>query len=60
MQTKPNQTGSEICSIRIIFPVNSDEQAIECKKKVQAALADMPEAQIHFTLMPKPPAGLQR
>jgi len=50
----------EICSIRIGFPVVSDEQAIEYKKKVTAVLADIPEVQIQFSLMPMPnmPSGL--
>jgi len=44
----------EICSIRVIFPVMSDEQAIDCKKKIAASVVDIPEAQIHFSLMPIP------
>ncbi|GAI82563.1 unnamed protein product, partial [marine sediment metagenome] len=27
------------CTIRIMFPVESDEQAIDCKKKVKEALS---------------------
>ena len=41
----------EICSIRIMFPVESDEQAINYKKKIAALLAEIPEAQIQFSLM---------
>jgi hypothetical protein len=44
---QPNQ---EICSIRIMFPVESDEQAIEYKKKIAALLAEIPDAQIQFSL----------
>lgn len=44
----------EVCTIRIIFPVESDEQAIGCKKKIAAAVQDISEAQIHFSLMPLP------
>ncbi|KKL05719.1 hypothetical protein LCGC14_2603230 [marine sediment metagenome] len=47
--------GNEICTIRIVFPVITDEEAIEVKKKIEAALADKPNAQIHFALMPQPP-----
>jgi len=46
-QTQPNQ---EICSIRIMFPVNSDEQAIQYKKKITALLAEIPDAQIVFSI----------
>lgn len=45
----------EICTIRIMFPVETDEQAIEYKKKIQAALEDKPDAQIQFSLMPISP-----
>ena len=44
----------EICSIRIMFPVQSDEQAIGYKKKIAALLAEIPEAQIQFSLMSSP------
>jgi len=60
MPEKQITTGSEICSIRIMFPVTSDEQAIEYKKKIQSVLSDNPEAQIQFSIatMPaKPPIG---
>ena len=48
------QPKKQVCSIRVIFPVKSDEQAIECKKKIETAVQDIPEAQIHFSLMPVP------
>lgn len=44
------QTQTEICSIRIGFPVESDEQAIAYKKKVSEILADIPEVRIEFSL----------
>ncbi len=50
----------EICSIRIMFPVESDEQAIDCKKKIAAIMKDIPEIQIYFSLMPAPPAGIPK
>jgi len=41
-----------------MFPVESDEQAIEYKKKIAAILAEIPEAQIQFSLMSnRPPIG---
>lgn len=48
--TQPTQ----VCSIRIGFPVESDEQAIEYKKKLDAIIADIPKSRIEFTLIPMP------
>ncbi len=42
----------DICTIRIMFPVKSDEQAIDYKKKIGEVLKDEPDAQIHFALVP--------
>ena len=44
----------EVCQIRIMFPVSSDEQAIEYKKKVAALLVEIPDAQINFSIMSLP------
>lgn len=57
IETKQKTTGSEICSIRIMFPVESDEQAIEYKKKIAAILAEIPDAQINFALSSLPSRG---
>jgi len=40
----------KVCSIRISFPVDSDDQAIEYKKKIGEVLAPIPTARIEFTL----------
>lgn len=44
-----------VCSIQIGFPVETDEQAIEYKKKISEILADIPSVRIEFNLtsMPK-------
>jgi len=57
---KQTVTDSEICSIRIMFPVKSDEEAIEYKKKIAEVLSEIPEAQIQFSLVNAPikPHGL--
>lgn len=50
----------DICTIRIIFPVESDEKAIDAKKKIVEVLSDIEGVQIHFALMPtpaRPPMG---
>lgn len=41
--------------MRIGFPVDSDEQAIEYKKKISAVFSDLPTARIEFGLIPVPP-----
>lgn len=42
----------QICVIRIMFPVDTDEQAINCKKQVSNSIAELKDVQIHFSLMP--------
>ena len=44
------QLKQEICSIRIMFPVDSDDQAIEIKKKIAEILKDKSDAQVQFGL----------
>lgn len=44
------QVKQEVCSIRIMFPVESDEQAIEYKKKISLILADIPDSNMQFNL----------
>lgn len=44
----------EICTIRIIFPVQSDEQAIDCKKKIKGVLSEIPDVNVQFSLMDVP------
>ncbi len=58
METKPAQ--KDICRITLTFPVDSDEQAIEIKKKIGSVLSELQDAQINFSLMnlpTKPPDG---
>lgn len=44
----------EICTIRIGFPVDTDEQAIEYKRKISHVLADIPNVRIEFTIVTAP------
>lgn len=50
-ETEQKTPPKEICTIRIIFAVETDEQAIEYKKKIGDVLADIPNVQIQFSLM---------
>lgn len=40
----------EVCTIRIMFPVDTDQQAIEYKKKIGEVLSSKPDAMIEFKL----------
>jgi len=44
----------QLCSIRILFPVKTDENAVAYKKKIAEVLAAIPKAQIHFSIMTPP------
>lgn len=44
----------EICSIRIMFPIESDEQAIDLKKKIKAVFPDDTDAHFTFEIMTMP------
>jgi len=43
---------NEMCTIRIIFPVESDEQALSVKKRIRETLGDIPNVQVHFAIVP--------
>ena len=48
----------DVCSITIMFPVESDDAAIEAKKLIGIAIADVPDARIDFRIMPVPMPGI--
>lgn len=54
------QDRNEICTIRIMFPVESDDQAIDCKKKIKAVLGDIPDVNFQFSLTELPNASPDR
>lgn len=45
----------QVCTIRIMFPIETDEQAIAYKKKINDVLVDIPNVRIEFSLMSRPP-----
>lgn len=57
MTPPPEKSDKELCTIRIMFTVDSDEEAIEIKKKIKEQLSDKPEAQLQFSIMTAPPQG---
>ncbi len=44
----------EVCTIRIVFPVKNDDEAIEIKKKIKEMLGDTEDVQFHFAIMTPP------
>lgn len=46
----------QLCTIRVVFPVETDEDAISYKQKITSVLAQVPDAQITFGLMNTPSA----
>jgi len=44
----------EVCSIRIVFPVETDDEAIKYKKAITDILVDIPSAFISFTISTAP------
>ncbi len=47
---------NEICTMRIVFPVESDDQAIAVKKKIGDILGEIADTSIQFTLQSARPA----
>lgn len=40
----------QICTLRVMFPVDSDDNAIEVKKKISSVLAEIPDVRIDFNI----------
>jgi hypothetical protein len=51
------QGKKEVCTIHIMFPIDTDEEALNYKKKISAVLSEVPNSNIEFRLteMPTPP-----
>ena len=54
-ETEQKALPKQVCTIQIGFPVDTDEQAIEYKKKIGDVLADIPQVRIEFSIMTLPP-----
>ena len=46
-----DQTQSQLCTLRIAFPVESDDEAMAVKKKISEILAGVKDAQVNFSLV---------
>ncbi len=51
METPETKNVPEICTITIVFPVASDDDAIEYKKKIGDVIKDIPDARVDFRIM---------
>lgn len=45
----------QLCQIRLMFAVDSDDEAIAVKKQLSELLKDQPEIQVNFSLTNAPP-----
>ena len=55
METPNKDTNKqEVCSITILFPVDTDEQAIAVKKQIGDILSTIPDTRIEFRLSELP------
>lgn len=58
MATTPTDTSKqEVCSINILFTVDSDDEAIGYKKKIGDIFSTLPNVQIQFRLVNMPAKG---
>ena len=53
-EPKEETTPKQVCAIRIVFPVETDEEAVRYKKAISDILADIPSAFISFSLSNPP------
>jgi len=44
----------ELCTIRIMFPADTDDEAVNIKKKIAEILKDKPDTTIQFGLSTMP------
>jgi len=43
---------TQICTMRLMFPITTDEQAIAVKHTIETALQGIDRPQLHFNIMP--------
>lgn len=54
-EEKQEPVPQEICTIRIMFPVVTDQQALDCKQTISKAMGGIPNVRIDFNIMSMPP-----
>ena len=50
MENDKTEQAKEVCSITLIFPVLSDDEAMSVKKKIGEVVSDIPDARIDFRI----------
>lgn len=50
MDENQEKQGGQICHIDILFPVTSDEQALEIKRLISKALTDVEHKRFRFSI----------
>ena len=56
-EPEENKPPKQICTMRIVFPVDTDEQAITYKQKIGYVLSEIAYARIEFSLSTMPSRG---
>ena len=53
MENLPEKSESpkQVCSITVVFPVESDDAAIDVKKKIGEVVSDVEDARVDFRIM---------
>ena len=58
MENDQTQKPKQICTITVMFPVESDNEAMEVKKKIDDAVSDTKDSRVDFRIMNLgPPRG---
>ncbi len=47
---KAGQIKTELCIIKVMFPVNSDEKAFSIKRGIDSLLSDINDSRVEFTI----------
>lgn len=46
----PSDKAKQLCIVTVMFPVDSDDEAVRIKKEIAAAIVAIPESRIDFRL----------
>lgn len=51
METPETKIPNQICTITLVFPVDTDDEAIALKKKIDIAVSETPKVRVDFRIM---------
>ena len=46
--------GSKVCSIRVVLKIESDDEALAAKKKIDEVLKDIKDKSVNFSIIDNP------